>query len=275
MAGKPVDGNFPTRIRPIPSDLQHGLRARLLRTYDELLIRSRADAHELDAQEVLGHILYNTDIEVALKTLSKAFLPRVINVTTSPTVLIRPSRYPRGYIILNPATTVLATTSNITPLPLVSRAAGTVQSGNFTVTGFKTAAFFLQITVSPTTLQINALTRDPLSLTFAPSQSDLYAGAVSILTRYASIGELGVDDILAIEAVSTGTGTWSVSGVLKDTLGNIIPGQTVFLGNQDVNTVVGYPLLGSMRETWWLRENTTLFGRVVSGTAEIRVFELQ
>lgn len=277
MSGRNIPGSVGEPLKRIPSDLVQGLRARLLRVYDDIVARSKADGHDLTNNELLIQILANTDIDILLRTLSKAFLPRVINVVATPTLLISPNRYPRGYIILNPATTITGVTTNVTIFTSASRAAGVHLSPDINVAGHGAVGVFLDVTVpAGGSLVIDHLSRDPETSTDTVVAADIFAGFNAVGTRYRLLGPIGVDNILRLRATVVGTAaTFSIGGVLKPSLGTTIPGATVFLGDQDVNTVTGYPLLGAQKETWYLRENTPLFGIVTVGIVELRLFELQ
>jgi len=170
--------------------------------------------------DLISAIKRNTDIEVSLRLIRLGFFCRVFNLVAGvPQRIIEPSKKGRGYIVINPAE-ISGFSSTITFFPSAARAPGTYNSTNFNVSGVNTARIFLDVTVNgtPLTLVVNAQTQDPLSTNWATSQADIFGGAAAVGTYYASLGELGVDRQLRMQAVvgaGAGTVTFSVSGILK------------------------------------------------------------
>ena len=278
MSGKWLDSEIAFK-GPVPADIEgQGPPAELTAFYNPYVTVNRATNQLLSNNELLGHILKNTDIDVLLRTLGNAFFPRQITVAAgSPaTPLITPNRYPRGYILINPNTTVSGVVTSITIFPSTSFAAGTTSSASINVSAHRTARIFLDITVAfAGTLSVNVLTQDPVSGNFAPAQTDIFGGVTAIGTFYADIGEIGVDENMRIDVVVTGAnGTASIGGLLKEAFGATIAGPTIFLGSEDVNTTIGFPLLSGQRETLYLRENTPLFATAIAATI-VNLFELQ
>lgn len=276
MSGRIIGGTMSPFTR-VPPDIElTGIRAKLLNLYDELESRSKDDHHELSNNELLRHVLKNTDIEILLKTLGNAFTPRHVEVTSAPTQIVRPNRFPRGYIFLNPS--AFAITTSVTVFASASRVAGTYDSANIAVANFIRMAAWLDVTVAGGTLTIALQTRDPLTLNFADAQTDIFGGFAAVGTRYTHLGNTGVDIIARFRAVVAGAAiTFSLSAMLKEGLPGTSNGNdaTIFLGPQDLNTISAYPLLPGTKEVFWLRENTPLFGRVTADPVTLRVFELQ
>lgn len=264
---------------PIPEDiLGVGVRGKLFSLYDPLETIDRESGKQMDNNQLLRHLLKNTDIEILLRTLGTAFFPRQITVGTTRTRIIAPNRYPRGYILINPNTTVSGVVTTVTVFPAGTVfPVGTTNSASINVAAHRTARFFLNITeTSAGPVSVNLQTQDPVTGNWATAQSDIFAGAGAVAgTFYATVGEIGVDENMRLQVVVAGDSmTASIGAVLKEAFGSTIAGPTIFLGNEDVNTTVGFPLLSGQRETLYLRENTPLFGIAVTAT-DMRLFELQ
>lgn len=263
---------------PIPEDVDlSGIRAKTTTFYDPMAAILRETLQPLNNNDALINILKNTDIDILLKTLGNAFFPRRVTVGVTPTEIIAPNRYPRGYILINPNTTVSGVVSTVTVF-----GAGTVfavaatPSAAIDVSAHGGAAFIMNITeasAGPVTVDVQTL--DPISGNWATAQSDIFAGAASVGTFYANVGGLGVDNMMRLlVTVATDTMTGSIAAILKPQLAGTVAGPAVFLGSPDVNTTIGFPLLGGQKETIYLRENTPIFGIAVAAT-DINIFELQ
>lgn len=276
MSGKLLDTELQFR-GPIPDDLlSGGIRGKVTSYYDPYDARDRESGQPLDNNALLRYILKNSDIDILLRTLGNAFFPRSITIGTAPTEIIAPNRSPRGYILINPNTTVSGVVSTV-----VLFAAGTVfpvastPSGPVNVAGFGGAAFILNITVgTAAAVTVDLQTQDPISGNWATAQSDIFAGANAIGTYYANVGAIGVDQNMRLMVNAAGGFTGSISAILKPQLSGTIAGPTVFLGDANVNTTVGYPILGGGKEVFYLKENTQLFGIAIAAT-NLRLFELQ
>lgn len=278
MPGKILDTQL-SYSGPIPDDIGlQGIRGRATTYYDPYDARSRETNELLGNTDLLSYILRNSDIDILLRTLGTAFFPRSITIGTTPTVLIDPNRSPRGYILINPNTTVSGVVTDVTVFP-----AGTVfpvastPSASINVSGHGGAAFVLNVTapsIGPVTVDLQ--TQDPISGNWATAQSDIFAGAGTVGgTFYANVGSIGIDEHARLMVnVAGGAMTGSLAAMLKPALAGTISGPTVFLGGPDVNTTVGYPLLSGQKETLYFKENTSLFGIAIAAT-NIRVFELQ
>ncbi len=219
----------------------------------------------------------NTDIELSLKVLKVGFIGRVIPLIVGiPAQIIPTSKWPRGYIIINPGETT-GFSVTITPFTSLLRIPGTYTSASFNVSGVNTARFFLNVTVQAAgaTLIINAQTQDPTSGNWATSQSDIFSGAAAVGTYYASMGPLGVDRNLRLQAiVGVNNETFSIGGILKG--GTLTPvGTTVYIGGPDVNTTIGYPLLPTQREYFYLGDNVSLYAISPTEPMILKVFQLQ
>ena len=263
---------------PVPDDiLQTGIIGRQTAYYDPYDARNRETDKLLDNNEILRYLLRNSDIDISLRTIGNAFFPRSITIGTGPTEIIAPNRSPRGYILINPNTTVSGVVTDVTVFP-----AGTVfpvgvtNSAAVNVSGHGGATFILDITEATAgPMSVDLQTQDPISGNWATAQSDIFGGVVAIGTYYAPVGSIGIDQFARLVVTVAGdTFTGSIAAMLKPQLSGTIAGPTVFLGSADVNTTIGYPLLGGQIERFQLRENTPLFG-VATGATDVRLFELQ
>jgi hypothetical protein len=280
MAGVFLDTEMTFRA-PVPDDiLQTGIIGRQTSFYDPYDARSRETNQPLDNNELLRYILKNTDIDVLLRTLGNAFFPRSIDVLTTRTEIIAPNRSPKGYILINPNTTVSGVVTTVTVFP-----AGTVfpvgvtNSAAINVSGHGGAAFILNVTEASAGLgSVDLQTQDPISGNWATAQADIFnfgPGPIAVGTYYANAGIVGIDqNARLVVTVGGDTMTGSIAAMLKPALAGTISGPTIFLGGPDVNTTIGYPLLAGQKETIYLKENTPLFGIAVA-TTNLRLFELQ
>ncbi len=228
-------------------------------------------------EDLVTKILHNSDIEISLKVLKLGFISRVISLTAGvPAEIISRSKWPRGYIVINPAE-VAGFSTTITPFPSLLRVPATYNSAAFNVSGVDTARFFLDVTVQAAgaTLVVNAQTQDPLTGNWATSQADIFGGSAAVGTYYASIGPLGVDRQLRLQAVvGVNNETFSVSGLLKG--GALSPtGSTVYIGGPDVTTLIGYPILPGQREYFWLGDDVALYAISPTEPMTLKVFQLQ
>lgn len=262
---------------PIPSDLSDpGIVGRTVSFYEPYEARDRESGQPLDNNELLRRILKNTDIDILLRTLGNAFFPRSITVGAAPTLLVAPNRYPRGYIFINPSTTVTSVVSTVTVFASQVFPVGVTNSASINVAGHGGAAFFLNVTeasAGPVTVDVQS--QDPVTGNWANTQLDIFAGASALGIFYANIGSLGVDQNLRLAVNVAGDSmTASIGAVLKPALAGTVAGPTIFLGGPDVTTTIGYPLLGGQKEVLFLKENTPLFG-IAAAATNLRLFELQ
>lgn len=262
---------------PVPSDLSDpGIVGRTVSFYEPYEARDRESGQPLDNNGLLRRILKNTDIDILLRTLGNAFFPRSITVGIAPTLLVAPNRYPRGYIFINPSTTVTSVVSTVTVFASQVFPVGTTNSASINVAGHGGAAFFMNITeASAGPVTVDAQSQDPVTGNWMTTQSDIFAGASALGNYYANIGSLGVDQNLRLVVNVAGDSmTASIGAVLKPALAGTVAGPTIFLGGPDVTTTIGYPLLGGQKEVLFLKENTPLFG-IAAAATNLRLFELQ
>ena len=215
----------------------------------------------------------------ALNTITRGVVGRTVSVSTTATQIIQ-SQFPKGYIILNPAT-LLGFTSTGTILASAARtASGNTQSTSLGVANFRDMHLFLDITaVSGTspTLEIVSQAKDPVSGNWA-GVNTIWSGLNSAQTAYANIAGLGLASDFAISWVIGGTTpsfTFSLGYVVKDGLPGTAAGvnKTVYLGDRGVTTTSGFPLLEGQSRSFVVTENTDLWA-VASSSLELRIFEL-
>lgn len=269
-------------VVPIPLDIDKtGIVGEQTNLYDPLRAIDRRSNKDLDNNDALIRILKNTDIDIALRTIGNAFFPRVITLSTTPTLIIAPNRSPRGYILINANTSASGITTTLTMF-----AAGTVlpvsttNTATVNVSGYETARFILNVEEpsSGAATSFNLETQDPISGNWAVAQSDIFqfgGGGAANGTYYANVGGIGIDDQMRIAAVVDGDSmTCSLACILKPAISATIAGATAFIGGPDVNTTIGFPVLSGTRETFYLKENTAIYG-VATGALTLNLFELQ
>lgn len=264
---------------PIPADIrQTGIEGEEIALYNPFRAVDRRTLQDLDNNGALIRLLRNSDIDILLRTIGNAFFPRRITIGTTPTEIITPNRYPKGYILINPNTTVSGVVTTSTVFASQVFPVGTTDSALINVSGHGTAAFFLDVTEATAQLTIDLQTQDPVSGNWAAGQRDIFGfggGPAAIGTYYANCGPIGVDQNARLSVVVAGdTMTASIGAVLKPALAGTIAGPTVFLGNENVTTTLGFPLLSGQKEVFYLKENTPLYGVAVAGV-DVNLFELQ
>jgi hypothetical protein len=242
--------------------------------FDNFAAMFRNGSDEMSTHDLMKVLLKIQQQRFNLETLGNAFTPFSVNVGTTPTQILAPNKTPRGYLFLNPSQTVNGITADTTMFASASRGAGTVTSTEVNVQAFRTSRFFLNITVAPTTLVVNVQTRDPLTLNWATAQTDIFAGVVATGTYYIDTGEIGTDDFIRLQTVSTGTGTWSLEMVSKEAYGGTVSPPGVYLGNANVTTGIGYPILGGQEKRFLLMDNTPLYAVALAATP-LSIFQLQ
>jgi len=263
---------------PTPDDiLQTGVIGRMTQYYEPYDARLRETNELLNNNELLRYILRNSDIQVSLQTIGNAFFPRTITIGTTPTEIIAPNRTPRGYILINPNTTVSGVVTTVTVFPAATVfPVGVTNSASINVSGHGEAAFIMDITeatAGPMTVDLQS--QDPISGNWVTVQADIFGGVVAVGTYHADVGSIGIDQSARLVVTVAGDSfTGSIAALLKPQLAGTVAGATVFIGNNDVNTTIGFPLLGGAQERFQLRENTPLFGIAVAAT-DVRLFELQ
>lgn len=282
MAGRWLDTQLLQTNLAIPRDIdQTGVEGEQINLYDPIRAIDRRDGKDLDSNEALIRILKNTDIDIALRTIGNAFFPRVITLGTAPTLIIAPNRSPRGYILINANTSASGITTTLTMFAAATvLPVATTNTAAVSVGGYETARFLLNVTEASAgaTTSFNLETQDPISGNWAIAQADIFqfaGGGAPVGTYYANVGGIGVDDQMRISAVvGADTMTCSLACILKPAISSTIAGATAFLGGPDVNTTIGFPLLSGTRETFYLKENTALYG-VATGALTLNLFELQ
>lgn len=277
MAGVFLDTEIVSNL-PIPKDIgATGIVGEETNLYNPFRAIDRRSGKDLDNNDALIRILRNTDIDISLRTIGNAFFPRVLTVGTTPTLLIAPNRSPRGYILLNAGTSISGVVQTVELFPVGTVfPVGVTNSATINVSGHGGAAFFLNITeatAGPMTVDLQSL--DPVSGNWVTVQADLFSGVVGIGTYYANAGIIGIDENARLRiTVATDTFTGSLGAVLKPALSAAVASPTVFIGGPDVNTTVSYPLISGVKEAFWLKENTALYG-IAAVAGSVNVFELQ
>jgi len=269
-------------VVPIPLDIDKtGVVGEQTNLYDPLRAIDRRSNKDLDNNDALIRILKNTDIDIALRTIGNAFFPRVITLSTVPSVIIAPNRFPRGYILINANTSASGITTTLTMFAAATvLPVATTNTAAVNVSGYETARFLLNVTEpsSGVLTSFNLETQDPISGNWAIAQADIFqfgGGGVAVGTYYANVGGIGVDDQMRISAVVDGDSmTCSLACILKPAISATIAGATAFIGGPDVNTTIGFPILSGTRETFYLKENTAIYG-VATGALTLNLFELQ
>ena len=280
MAGKFLDTEIAFR-GTIPEDIAStGVRGRATDFQDPLVMRDRETGEPLDNNGLLKYILKNSDIDITLRTIGNAFFPRSVSVGTTPSLIIAPNRFPKGYILLNANISVSGIVSNVTVFAAATVfPVGVTNSVAINAGGHGTAAFFLNVTeASAGAGLVDLQTQDPISGNWVTVQSDLFnntPGGFVVGTYYANVGGLGFDQMARLQVTVAGdTFTGSIAAVLKPALAGNVSGGAVFIGGPDVNTTIGFPILSGQRESLYLKENTSLFGVAVAATT-LNLFELQ
>lgn len=277
MSGRWLDTDFTTQLE-IPKDISAtGIVGEQTDLYNPLRSIDRRSGLDLDNNQALIRILHNTEIDITLRTIGNAFFPRVVSVGTSPTLLIAPNRAPRGYILLNTGTSISGVVQTVEIFPVGTVfPVGTTNSAQINVSGYGGAAFFLDITeatAGPMTVDLQTL--DPISGNWVTVQANLFGGAIGIGTYYANAGIIGIDENARLQiTVATDTFTGSLGAVLKPALSAAVASPTIFIGGPDVNTTIGLPLISGVRESFWLKENTAIYG-IAAVAGSINIFELQ
>lgn len=281
MAGTWLDTQILSST-PIPSDIEKtGVVGEQTLLFDPLRAIDRKSLKDLDSNAALIRILKNSDIDISLRTIGNAFFPRVITLGTSPSLLIAPNRSPRGYIIINANTSASGITTTLTMFAAATvLPVATTPTAAVSVGGYETARFLLDVTEPSAGVltSFNLETQDPISGNWAIAQADIFqfsGGGAAVGTYYANVGGIGIDDQMRISAVVDGDSmTCSLACILKPAISATIAGATAFIGGPDVNTTIGFPILSGTRETFYLKENTAIYG-VATGALTLNVFELQ
>lgn len=247
-------------------------------------VKGQAELRSMQQEQSIDPTLISMDRSLktlaALNTITRGILGRPITIGTTPVRVIQ-SQFPKGYIILNPAT-LLGFTSTGTLLASAARTSnGNTQASSLGVANFRDMHLFLNISaVSGTlpTLTITSQALDPVSSNWADTNV-LWDSLNSTGTSYVNIAGLGLASDFALKWViggsATPTFTFSIGYVVKDGLPGTAAGvnKTVYLGERDVTTTAGFPLLEGQSRSFVVTENTELWA-VASSSLELRVFEL-
>ncbi len=234
-------------------------------------------------KEVMGiwhSIKRHTGILAQAVTLRPGFSAKVFTVTTAPQ-RVYVSAKDRVILLVNPQTSAGLTSSG-TLLASGTHASSNTQASPLGVGNYMTLRLFLSITITggaTNTITVNTQTRDPLSLGWATSQSDVFNAAVNFAvgTYYADLGQIGVDLSFAVSwTIGAGTPTWSLSYLLKDGLPGSGAGaaQTIFLSGSDaVNATSGFALLEGSERSFFVPRDTELWA-VSTGSVTLKILEL-
>lgn len=241
------------------------------------------EREQLPIPDYLQRIDENVDILTLLSTVSRGFSARVFTVTTTP-VQIVDGRFLRGYIFLNPSASAGLTTTGTMFASAARTVAGSpYTSGEVGTANFRNAVFFLNVTVlgAGSLISVNLQTQDPLTNAWATAQTDIFgaAGIGATGAYYANVGNVGVDvNMRLVATLTVASATFSISYILKDGLPGSSSGltRTIYVGDQNVTTTTGYPLLEGQTLNKFYRMNTLIYAvsAVTAGT-ELRVFDLQ
>lgn len=280
MAGKLLETEIAFR-GTVPDDIAAtGVRGRQTQFFDPLVVRDRETGDPLDNNAILKYLLKNSEIDISLRTLGQAFFPRVIAIGTTPSEIIPPNRYPRGYILMNANITISGIVGQVTVFPVGTVwPVGVTNSIPVNVSGYGGASFYMDVTeASAGNGSVDLQSQDPLSGNWVTVQSDIFnfgPGPIAVGTYHANVGPLGIDNSARLVVTIAGdTATGSIVALLKPALAGNVSGGAVFLGGPDVNTTIGFPLLAGSRESIYMKENSSLYGVAVAATS-LNLFELQ
>lgn len=280
MAGKLLETEIAFR-GSIPDDIDAtGIRGKQTQFFDPLVVRDRETGDPLDNNAILKYLLKNSEIDISLRTLGQAFFPRVIPIGTTPSEIIPPNRYPRGYILVNANITISGIVGQVTVFPVGTVwPVGVTNSIPINVSGYGGASFYMDVTeASAGNGSVDLQSQDPLSGNWVTVQSDIFSfgpGPIAVGTYHANVGPLGIDNSARLVVTIAGdSATGSIVALLKPALAGNVSGGAVFLGGPDVNTTIGFPLLAGSRESIYMKENSSLYGVAVAATS-LNLFELQ
>lgn len=229
---------------------------------------------------LLQRLVKDADTFLTTLALDRGLIGRSITVTTTPTRVIQ-AQFLRGYILVNP-TSSIGKASSGTLIASANRAAlasGNTQTSALDVSDYKEVKLFLSITGGTGgVVNVNTLTKDPVSGNWATAQVDVFSSPSASGTYYADLGSLGVDEDFAIawDVSAAGTATFSLGYVLKDTTVAFGTANAIFLGGPDVTTSAGFSLLEGKDFKFFMRPNAELWAvtNSVAGLT-LKIFELQ
>lgn len=227
--------------------------------------------------------------KVSAVYLARNFLPRIVNVLTTPT-LVHDAPRPQNIMVTNPAATAL--TGFAPGTGLVTQQIGVVGAGNSQATpvgvaGYMNMQLFLNITgiAAGTTWSFFNQVLDPVTLNWTDSQALVAAVTPAVVATwtnaqyYLNIAGLGVGIQFATRwTLDAGAGaiTFTISYILKQGLGGSPFGaiQVIYLGSSSgVQIGSGYPLLEGSEKVFQIAENTQLWA-IARTITPIMVFEL-
>lgn len=227
----------------------------------------------------LRRIALAAEMIASTLVLRRGLFGRTVNVGTTPVRIVR-AEYLRGYIFLNPSTSIGLTTT-VEVLPSQTVVADGVSS-SFGVANYRDGHFFIEVTaIDPaTTLSVFEQALDPISGTFFDIQ--LLGSFVGVTgTQYVNVSSEGIATDSRIRWTVAGgapSATFSVGLVLKDGLGGASTtsaSRTIYIGSgSGLSTVSGFPILEGTSKSFFLAENVELFAVAEIDTLPLRIFEL-
>lgn len=229
---------------------------------------------------LLQRLVKDADTFLTTLALDRGLIGRNVTIPNTPTRVIN-AQFLRGYILVNPTSSIgKATTGTLVASGAqLALSSGNTQASMVDVADYKEVRLFLSITGGTGgVVNVNTLTRDPLSGNWATSQIDVFNSPSAVGTYYETIGSMGVDEDFAIawDVSAAGTSTFSISYILKDTTVAFGTSNAIFLGGPDVTPQAGFPLLEGKEFKFFMKPNAELWAvsNSVSGLT-LSVFELQ
>lgn len=235
-----------------------------------------------ESVDLLKGILHAEEVRNSVMSLKRGLIGTAQNIATTPVRIIQ-ARFLRGYIISNPTiATGKANTGTLLVSATRATGSGLTTATPVDVSDYREIKLYLDITANAglDTIQIDALSQDPLTLKWATSQADLFVSPSAVGTYYENLGSLGVDQNFAIRWTVTNVGggdpTFSLSYTLKDASSAFSLSNTIYIGNAGVTPTSGYPLLEGRELPIFLEPNVELWAvSNVSAGLGLRIFELQ
>lgn len=262
-----------TRRRiPFDLDLANNPRATLARQASQAL-QKLIDDQSPDTL-ACGFPVSNHIVELGYNVRS------VVVTAGAVTQIIQAQTSPHTYIIINPGEpNGFLPTGAIFSSAL--RVTGTYNSASFNVSPVDRIGLFLNITAvsggySPT-LTIATQSQDPVSAGWATTHTDIFSGVVTTTGSpfYYLVPENGTDQNFRLQAVvGAGSVTFSVGYVNKGldyaTIGNV-----VYIGQQNVNQGISFPLLAGQEKTICLQKSVPLYAFTPSNDMVIHIWQLE
>ena len=230
------------------------------------------------SNEYLASIANSTGILASTAVLNRGLIGRTVTVGITPTLLVR-SQFLKGYMFLNPSQIIGVTSFGTLLVSGTQTSNGNIESSSLGVANFRDMHLFLDVTAvsgATPTLDIIAQAYDPASAKWADTQA-LWSGINSTGISYSNPGGLGIATDFSIRWVVSGGAsfTFSIGYVLKDGLPGSEAGiaKSIYLGGPGVSVSSGFPLLEGQSRSWYMNENTELWG-IASTALDIKIFEL-